>query len=1193
MNCTLSLLCPLRIDLSIENRSLQYSNPFMYSKRFIITLFFYVCCCYPLTVESQILRFERAPLKASLQQPIINHVMQDSRGFLWISSREGIFRFDGKQAKSLYYEATCKNCLPDNDVRQIEAVKPSEFWIATAHGLSIYDVKSNYFFNYSTKNTALVSNNIQSICAISETQVWIGTELGLTLARHTTQPNIPKDSINIEFETFLSPDKNTSDTTHTIVNKIVKDEQDNLWIATKNKGLLYFDTKKRELLNTFVPTPDDLSILMLQIDNIFLDEQKQRLWVATSEGLSQLDTKTQKVVRNYSFTALPENSRFQSNIIKGLYAKGDYVWIGLLPVGLVAMDINQEQTRVFTYEKDNEKGIPGAFVNTLYQDDDGRLWIGTTSGLAKLDSANNYFDLFTLSFEGEKQVVTTMSGSQNSDEVWIGTLKGGVFRCKQQPQGKSLPIIQKQTVAGGVITLHQGKDALWIGTSEGLVQYAHENEQVTVFKHNPDDENSLSSDFIMSILEDKDQNLWVGTRDAGLNFLDLKTGNIKRYNFERRGTPDATLHQNILSIAQDKDGDIWIGTARGLSTWSKQHKFKHFVSNKRDSDTNAKPVLIDEAVYDIYADDSDNKIWFVTKYGGVHVYDKNNDSMAYYTEQNSDIISNQLLALVKDKQGDFWFFSSGNGVSKLNPQTQKIYNFTAEAGLQSNTFYGAKIDSHGSIMAYGEGGFNIFNPAKLPLLSASRGVYLKSLHILDELLLNENELAVLEKIHLRHNQNFFSIDFDLIDFSPNTKSIYAYRLKGLEDKWTYIEDIQRIHYTNVSPGNYTLEIAVGNRASEQYDLAYQIPIQIDAPFYRTWWFAIISLLTIGMLIGLGYKVRLNSIKQQNLRLETLVSERTDALEKANQVLAKQKEEILQKTKNLEIANTQTLLKSREIDAQNKNITASINYGRRIQEAMLPRLESIKSAFKDAFVFFKPRDIVSGDFYWFAHIPAEPVYEEVQNFQGIQRVFKGFSNDKYIIAAIDCTGHGVPGAFMAMLGDAYLNQIVNIQHVHEAECILEELDKSIRQTLKQEQGDNRDGMDMAICVIEPDKHSLIFAGAKNPIYYVQENNLHVIKGDPRPIGGLALHPERETKPFQSHQIKIDKPTTIYLFSDGYQDQFGGRKGRKFMRSQFRKLLLDIHKMPMNEQERILDERLLAWQGEEAQVDDILVIGFKIN
>lgn len=285
-------------------------------------------------------------------------------------------------------------------------------------------------------------------------------------------------------------------------------------------------------------------------------------------------------------------------------------------------------------------------------------------------------------------------------------------------------------------------------------------------------------------------------------------------------------------------------------------------------------------------------------------------------------------------------------------------------------------------------------------------------------------------------------------------------------------------------------------------------------------------------------------------------------QKANTLLSNQNEKIQKQ--------------SSQIKNQNKNISKSINYALGIQKALLPMQETLKQYFIDSFIYFKPRDVVSGDYYWFKPIPGENGEFNIKT-------------DKFAISAIDCTGHGVPGAFLSMIGYNLLDEIVD-KGVHKPGRILQELNRGIRKALRQDVTDNRDGMDMALCLWDPITKTIEFSGAKNPLVYITNGELIRIRGDKESIGGGA-HFDQE---FTTHTIPIDSPTWIYMFTDGYIDQFGGNDGRKFMIKNFTELLLYIHELPASEQREILKITFNEWKRDEfTQIDDVLIVGCKIQ
>jgi transcriptional regulator with GAF, ATPase, and Fis domain len=254
----------------------------------------------------------------------------------------------------------------------------------------------------------------------------------------------------------------------------------------------------------------------------------------------------------------------------------------------------------------------------------------------------------------------------------------------------------------------------------------------------------------------------------------------------------------------------------------------------------------------------------------------------------------------------------------------------------------------------------------------------------------------------------------------------------------------------------------------------------------------------------------------------------------------------------------------EIEKTNNKITASINYAQRIQQSILPEPKTIAAALPESFVYFKPKDIVSGDFYWI---------EE--------------KDDKIFIAAVDCTGHGIPGAFMSLIGNEILSEIVVLQNIVSPDLILKMLHEKIRRSLRQAENDNRDGMDLALCVLDKTTKTVSYAGAMNPLLYIQNNEVQVIRADKNSAGGIQREAERF---FTKHDIQLaDAPTYFYIFSDGYQDQFGG--GRKYGLPRMKEFFASIHTLPMEMQRERLKQEWEDWRGSENQIDDILIIGFK--
>jgi serine phosphatase RsbU (regulator of sigma subunit) len=379
----------------------------------------------------------------------------------------------------------------------------------------------------------------------------------------------------------------------------------------------------------------------------------------------------------------------------------------------------------------------------------------------------------------------------------------------------------------------------------------------------------------------------------------------------------------------------------------------------------------------------------------------------------------------------------------------------------------------------------------------------------------------------------FSAPFYLKDHSTS----YQYFVKGMSTGWSGWDNSPEISFPVLPVGNFTLYVEARNILGQSSTLK-SFPIVIKPPWWLSWMFiSVVGLILILIVIQI-IRLRVKKLQRDKQMLEQKVLERTAEIQRQKDEIAEQKKEIMD----------------------------SIYYARRIQKAVLPDDHLLNKNMPEHFVLYLPRDIVSGDFYWIAE-----------------------KENNTIFAAADCTGHGVPGAFMSMLGMSYLKEIVNKSKRLSSSKILDKLRNHVKATLSQStKGGQQDGMDIALCILNKEKKSLQYSGAFHPLFLIRNGNLTEYKPDLMPIGIYI----RKEKPFKSHNIRTAKGDCYYIFSDGYSDQFGGEKRKKFLARSFKKLLLSIHNKPMEEQREILFETLKQWMDGYEQVDDILVIGFRI-
>ncbi|MGQ9621433.1 MAG: SpoIIE family protein phosphatase, partial [Bacteroidales bacterium] len=410
---------------------------------------------------------------------------------------------------------------------------------------------------------------------------------------------------------------------------------------------------------------------------------------------------------------------------------------------------------------------------------------------------------------------------------------------------------------------------------------------------------------------------------------------------------------------------------------------------------------------------------------------------------------------------------------------------------------------------------------------------------------------------IKYNFNSMSFNWCIPYYIEEESNLYSYKLEGFDKTWSKWEKLYYKDFTNLPFGRYTFRVK-GKTLTDIETNEVAFDFIILKPWYLTTVMIILYVIAFVLLIIGIIKAYTRKLKNENIRLEGIVAERTA-------VVVKQKEEL----------------------------ESSIHYARRIQMALLPSESILAESLKNYFILFKPRDIVSGDFYWMTK-----------------------KNNRLYIVAADCTGHGVPGAFMSLLGMSFLDEIIDKEQSPRADYVLSELRLHVTESLKQSGGDDeaKDGMDMALLVIDFNKSRIEFSGAYNPCFrvrnlnekelqnYIRENVempdgsmtngtyiLETIYASKMPIGISSKMDEN----FIFYDWELERGVSYYLFSDGYIDQFGGPNGRKFMKKNFKRLILEIQDFPMKRQKEILEEKLQEWMGQTPQIDDILVMGIRTD
>jgi len=516
------------------------------------------------------------------------------------------------------------------------------------------------------------------------------------------------------------------------------------------------------------------------------------------------------------------------------------------------------------------------------------------------------------------------------------------------------------------------------------------------------------------------------------------------------------------------------------------------------------------------------------------------------------------------------------GLNTIDLKTDEIMKYTEADGYRGlDCYYGAAAtDMQGNVWFGTIEGLVKYNPHADIRRTTLPRTYITGISLTDGSDITRyadsisSQTGLLKNLVLPHHQNNIRMDWIGIHFTIPSKIRYSYMMEGYENTW-HEESTDTFREYRLSPGHYTFKVIACNNDGVWNTEPAEFSFTVRRPLWATCFAYISYVILLGALIHLYMRWHERWLRERNRNLEKKVHERTLELQTQKQEILEANKAMLEAIKLLEEHKNELIIQRDQIALQRHEIMDSIYYAEKIQKAIMPNHSRMNEIFDNHFVFFRPLNVVSGDYYWATR--------------------KG---NKTVVVAADCTGHGVPGAFLSMLGITLLNEIVLKREINTASEILDELRENIKFTLSQNgpADGHRDGMDMALCIIDHEAMELRYAGAFNPLYLVRQGELIECKADKMPVGIFIVGGEKK---FTNHRFPLQHGDTLYMFSDGYANQFGGENNTKFKSRQFRQLLVKISSLPMERQKELLIETHEQWKGDGEQIDDILVIGIQIN
>jgi ligand-binding sensor domain-containing protein/serine phosphatase RsbU (regulator of sigma subunit) len=1018
--------------------------------------------------------------------------------------------------------------IPDPYIYTISQDNNGFLWIGTGMGI----VKFDGFDFYPVSYPDSAENRIASVLFRDQNgRIWVGCKDGKIFWSDGG------DLVELE------------DMNVTGISDIFEDNTGNIWIIPQDRKIFVINSSKPQEITSYgVPaslsmksgcittsgklllgTPFNLLYCSLANDSVTIDKTirgieytgVQKIIKLKGEEVYLVGTDGSGVFRLVMDGDRPVLARYNSKELEdltlhSLFEDSDKnIWMvhssGVIELG---SEGNGEKPELISYN--TSSGLPGNDARAIYQDNEGNIWMGFYGeGLSMLSS--NAFTFYSISDDPEINNIIYIAEKNN--KYLLGTAKGIYYYDITSGKKEQFTDLTKQSGAGDISCYYSDDRGIWFGT-RGNGLYLRGNDGITrTFLRS----GNSGEDYIRNINSDG-KNLWLSTL-SGVLVVDESSRKVIR-RLTTVPPPDQTSdrlpHNSINMTYIRRDGSVLPATETD----------RLYSINRGGGVTIGNSLMIGQTKNKIlsYSESTDGKLFVATYGNGVFYY--SGDTVASLTVANG-LFSNYCYSIFATSDSKVWI-GHERGFSRYDINTGAIKAFSTEFAKNGDCNPGAIIeDRNGKIVIGTTEGLIIYDKTK------ERQSGFVPVNNITGVTIDNIPQPIKKVYNLPYGNYTIRISYVGIRLSDPGKIYYSTRLEKLNEKWSELKQARSVEY-NLSDGKYRFNLFSYDEEGVSQDDPLWFDIIIMKPVWRRWWFILIFILVVASTVTLIIREREKAQRKLNEYLEKELAERT-------RLVMKQKD---------------------EIELQNIEITDSINYAKRIQSSILPEVNKLKETFRDAFIVFHPRDIVSGDFYWFDRI----------------------NDEKFIIVCADSTGHGVPGAFMSMIGSTLLQDIILRKNITRPSEVLSMLDTQIFSTLNQnvDVGISNDGMDMVVCEINSKTRHVRFASAMRPVIIVMGGESYYIKGNRCSVGGESV----VEKYFDDQEYYLGEGDTIYLFSDGLPDQFGGSDGKKMKIARLKRLIEELNSLPMDEQQERVTKFFLNWKGDYEQVDDVLMMGIRL-